>query len=103
MSEYVTTRPGIPLATKGYVSAVNDRFIQQTVLSDGTVTPANLNLSEMRRLAFSLQHGIVRMSLRSIGGINQTVRSQATAINISSGAVRLGVRKSGLSLNISKN
>jgi hypothetical protein len=103
MSEYSTNRPGIPLATNGYVSAVNDRFIQQTILSDGTAAPANLSLEDMARVAFSIQHTAVRMTIQSIGGIRPRVRSSSASLALSQKSVRLGITAQQLCLSLSKN
>ena len=63
----------IPLATKGYVLGVNQVFIQQTVLSDGTVTGGSINMSDVTRVAFSIEHAAVRMSIRAMGGVSGNV------------------------------
>ena len=104
MSEYSSNRPGIPLTTNGYVSAVSDRFIYQTVLSDGTSIPANIHVEDMARVLFSVQHAAIRMTVKSVGGINgNIVRSEGVSMNISQKSIRLGISSRQVNLSLSKN
>jgi len=94
----------IPLATKGYVLGVRERFIQQTVLSDGSVVGGNISMSDVTQVAFSIEHAAVRMNIRAMGGVNgNIVRSEGASVSLSQKKVSLGVSTSRLALSLSKN
>lgn len=93
----------LPLATEGYVLGVRERFVQVTRLADGTSEPANIKIEDIAKVVFSVQHSAIRMTVKSIGGINNSVRSEDTSLSISQKSVRIGVSSKRLSLSLSKN